>query len=105
MRNDGRQESQTPALPPGPPPTEPARRGRKLGTIRNNVRFVAAILRRLENDVPSGAALPVDRARVMLYGAQILGGLLQGSGLEREVDELRSMVSGYLDGARREGRA
>ncbi len=76
---------------PTTPPT-PKRRGRRLRSVENVRAFVASVLRAVEESVPEGGKLDVGRARVMLYGASILAGLVQGSDFEDRLRELEKMA-------------
>ena len=75
-----------------PPPLTPSqlsaggkqRRLRSLGNVRG---FVASVLRRVE-----AGDLDPDVGRVLLYGSNILAGLIEGEGLEARVAALEKLL-------------
>jgi hypothetical protein len=60
-------------------PSSPRKR-RRLKSVANVRIFVADVLRQLEAE-----ALEIDRARVMLYGAQILSSIIKDSEFEQRI--------------------
>lgn len=73
------------ADPVDPTPQSRGGRARRLRTVRNVRSFVADVLREVEAHGEPGDPA---RARVMLYGAQVLGGLITGAEVEQRLEQL-----------------
>ncbi len=64
------------------------KRGRRLYSLQNIRTLLADVLRQVEADAPEKPSDRVARARVLIYGAQVMGELIRATDIEERLAAL-----------------